>query len=97
MVVLEKILRFPWTGRRSNQLTDAEAPILCPPDSMIQLIGKITCCQKLKANGLKAENEMVRYHQQLNGHKFEQFLGDSGGQRSLVCCSPWGHKESDMT
>ena len=90
MVVLEKILRFPWTGRRSNQLTDAEAPIHCPPDSKIQLIGKITCCEKLKANGLKAE--MVRYHQQLNGHEFEQFLGDSGGQRG-----PWGHKESDMT
>ena len=30
-------------------------------------------------------------------HEFEQTRGDSGGQRSLVCCSPWGHKESDMT
>ena len=31
------------------------------------------------------------------GHASEQSLGDSGGQRSLVCCSPWGHRESDMT
>ena len=33
----------------------------------------------------------------LHGHEFEQTLGDSGGQKSLACCSPWGHKESDMT
>ena len=41
------------------------------------------------------EDEMVRYHHQLNGHKFEQTPGDSRGQRSLVCCSPWGCKDSD--
>ena len=33
----------------------------------------------------------------INGHEFEQSLGDSGGQRSLAYCSPWGHKESDTT
>ena len=33
----------------------------------------------------------------LNGHGFEQALGDGEGQGSLVCCSSWGHKESDMT
>ena len=43
------------------------------------------------------EDEMVGMHHQLNGHAFEQTLGDSGGQRSLVCCSPWGCKELDMT
>ena len=32
-----------------------------------------------------------------NGHEFEQALGVGDGQRSLVCCSPWGHKESDTT
>ena len=36
-------------------------------------------------------------HHQLNGHEFEQVLGDGEGQGSLVCCSPWGRKESDMT
>ena len=41
------------------------------------------------------ENEMVGWHHQLNGHESEQTPGDSGGQRSLACCSPWGRKESD--
>ena len=41
------------------------------------------------------EDEMVGWHHQLNGHEFEQTLGDSKGQESLVCCSPWGCKESD--
>ena len=38
---------------------------------------------------------MVRCHHQLNGHKFELTLGDSEGLGSLVCGSPWGHKELD--
>ena len=40
---------------------------------------------------------MVGWHHQLNGHEFVQTLGDGEGQGSLACCSPWGHKESDMT
>ena len=44
-----------------------------------------------------AENEMVGWHHQLHGHEFEQTLGDSEGQESLVCCSPWGPKEWNMT
>ena len=40
---------------------------------------------------------MVVWHNQLNGNKLEQSLGDSEGQGSLVCCSPWGCKESDTT
>ena len=43
------------------------------------------------------EDEIVQWHHQLNGHEFEQTLGDSGGQGSLVCCRSWGHKESDTT
>ena len=43
------------------------------------------------------EGEMVRWHQRLNGRESEQARGDSEGQGSLVCCSPWGHKESDKT
>ena len=43
------------------------------------------------------ENEMVGWHHQLNGHKFEQALGVGDGQESLACCSPWGRRESDMT
>ena len=39
------------------------------------------------------EDEMGGWHHRLNGHEFEQTLGDSEGQGSLVCCSPWGHKK----
>ena len=44
-----------------------------------------------------AENEMIGWHQGLNGHEFERTPGDSEGQGSLVCCSPWGCKELGMT
>ena len=43
------------------------------------------------------EDVMVGWHHRLNGHEFEQALGVGGGRGSLVCCSSWGHKESDMT
>ena len=43
------------------------------------------------------EDEMVGWYHRLNGHEFEQALGNGEGQGSLVCCSPWGCKESDMT
>ena len=43
------------------------------------------------------EGRMVGWHHRLNGHEFEQALGDDEGQRSLACCSPWGHKELDTT
>ena len=40
---------------------------------------------------------MVRWHHRLNGHEFEQTLGDGNGRGSLACCSPWGGKELDTT
>ena len=40
------------------------------------------------------EDEMVGWHHRLNRHEFEQTLGDGEGQGSLVCSSPWGHKET---
>ena len=43
------------------------------------------------------EDEMGGWHHQLNGHDFEQILGNSEGQGSLACCSPRGYKESGMT
>ena len=42
-----------------------------------------------------AEDEIIRWHHLLNEHEHEQTPGDSGVWRSLVYCSPWGHKESD--
>ena len=43
------------------------------------------------------EDEMVGWHHRLDRHEFEQAPGVGDGQGSLVCCSPWGHKESDTT
>ena len=43
------------------------------------------------------EDEMAGWHYQHNGCESEQALGDGEGQGSLVCCSPWGCKELDMT
>ena len=45
----------------------------------------------------RGQDEMVGWHHQLNGHGFEQASGDSEGQGSLLCFSPWGHKELDTT
>ena len=43
------------------------------------------------------EDEMFGWHHLLNGHEFEQTLGDGEGQGSLVCCNPWGCKELDVS
>ena len=43
------------------------------------------------------EDALVGWHHRLNEHEFEQALGDNEGQGSLVCCSPWACKDSDMT
>ena len=43
------------------------------------------------------EDEMLGWHNQLDGHEFKQTPRVSDGQGNLACCSPWGHKESDMT
>ena len=40
---------------------------------------------------------MVGWYHRLDGHEFEQALGDGDGQASLACHSPWGSKELDMT
>ena len=78
--------------------TDAEAevPRLWPPGAKNWLIGKDPDAGKDWRQEEKGttEDEMVRWHHQLSGHEFEQSSpGDGEKQRSLVCCSPWGHKE----
>ena len=79
--------------------TKAEAPVLWPPDLKNWFIGKDCAAGNDWGQEEKGatEDEMVGWHHWLNGHEFEQTLGDSAGQGSLVCCSLWGHKESDMT
>ena len=45
----------------------------------------------------RTEDEMAGWHHQLDGHEFEWTPGVSDGQGGLICCNPWGHKESDTT
>ena len=81
--------------------TDAEAetPILWPPDVKNQLTGKDPDVGKDRRQEEKGAtgDEMLGWHHWLNEHEFEQAPRDGEGQGSLVCCSPWGHKDSDMT
>ena len=57
-----------------------------------------SCCEKLRGGGEGGqEKETVGWHHWLDGHKFEQILGDDEGQGSLTCCSPWDPKESQTT
>ena len=78
---------------------EAEAPILWPPEAKSWLICKVTDTRKdwRQEEKRMTEDEMVGWHHQLDGHEFELTPGDSEGEWSLECCSPWGHKESDMT
>ena len=81
--------------------TDAEAetPILWRPDVKNWLIGKDPDAGKDWRQEEKGTtvNEMVGWHHWHVGHEFEQGLGVGDGQGGLLCCSPWGRKESDMT
>ena len=86
----------PWifTGR-----TDTEAPMFWPPDVKSKLIGKNPDAGKDWRQEEKGatEDEMVGWHQQLNGYEFKQTLWDVEGQGSLACYSLWGCNESDKT
>ena len=77
----------------------AETPILWPPDAKNWLIVKDLDAGKDWRQEEKGttEDEMIRWHHQLNGHEFEQAPGVADGQGSLASCSPWGRKELDMT
>ena len=79
--------------------SEAETPILWPPDVKNWLIGKVPDTQKDRRQEEKGMTEvkMVGWHHQLDGHEFEQTPSVADGQGGLVCCSPWGHKDSDMT
>ena len=79
--------------------TDAEAPVLWPPDAESWLIWKDPDAGKdweQEETGT-TEDEMVGWHHWLDGHEFEQTPGDGERQGSLACCRSWGLKESDTT
>ena len=79
---------------------EAETPILWPPDAKNWFIWKdsfdVGKDWRQEEKGM-TKDEMVGWHHQLNWHELEQALGVAEGQGSLVCCSPWGCKGSDMT
>ena len=105
-------MRVPWTARRSNQLILKEMnPEYSLEGLMLKLklqyfgllmrradlLEKILMLGKIESRRRKgAEDEMVGRHHQLKRHESEQTPGESEGQRSLVCCSPQGHR-SDTT
>ena len=93
-----RLLRVPWTARRSNQSILKEISPDLAPWSKELTHWKRPDAEKdwrQKEKGV-AEGEMVKWNHWLNGHNFQQITGDSGGQRSLGCYSPWGRKEWDL-
>ena len=104
-VVLEKTLESPLDCKEIKPVncegtqswiligrTDAEAPIIWPPDVKNWLTGKDPDAGKNWRQEEKGttEDEMVGWHHWFDGHEFEQALEDGEGQGGLLCCSPWG-------
>ena len=108
-----RLLRVPWTSRRSNQsnlkeispgcslvgLMLTETPILWPPGAKSWLIWEDPDVGKDWGQEEKGttEDEMVGWHHWLYGHGFGWTPGVGDGQGGLACCSSWGRKESDTT
>ena len=107
-----RVLRVPWTAKRSNKSILKEiCPEYSLKGLTLKLqyfghlmwslwlIGKDLITRKdwrQEEKGM-TEDEMVGWHHWLNGHEFEQTLGDGERQGSLACCSPWGCKEFAKT
>ena len=106
-------MRVPWIARRSNQSILKETnPEYSLEGLMLKLklqylghlMQRANSLEKTlmlgKIEGMKRsgrQDEMIGWHHRLSGHELGQTLRDGEGQGSLACCSPWGHKESDMT
>ena len=105
-----RLLRVPWIVKRSNQsilkeispeysiegpMLKLKLPIFWPPHVKRWLTGKDPDAAKnwSQEKGI-TEDEIVRWH---DGQDFEQAWRVGDGQGSLMCCSTWGHKESDTT
>ena len=78
---------------------EAESPILWPSDAQNWLLRKDPDAGKDWREEEKGttEDEMIGWHHWLDGHEFEQALGDGEGQGNLACCHSWCHNERDMT
>ena len=113
IVLLEKILESPLDDREVKSVnpkrsqprkfigrtdSEAETPILWPPDENSWLTGKdLDAGKDWRQKKRVAEDEMAGEHHWLSGHKSKQTPGDSEGQGSLAFCSPWGRSELDTT
>ena len=107
-----RLLRVPWTPRRSNQSILKEISPGCSLEGLMLKLKLQSLATDAKSwliikdpyagkdwrwEKRTKEDEMVGWHHLLNGYEFEQALGDGEGQASLACYSPWSCKESDMT
>ena len=105
-----RLLRVPWTARRSNQSILKEISPGCSLEGLESWSWNSntlsTWCEELthfpdagkdwRQKGT-TEDEMAGWHHRLNGHESEWTLGDGEGQGGLACCDSWGLRESDMT
>ena len=94
-----RLLRVPWTARRSNQSILKETPILWPPHVKSWLIGKDSDAGRdwgQEENGT-TEDETGGWHHWLNGRESEWTPGVGDGQGGLACCDSWGRKELHTT
>ena len=108
-----RLLRVPWTARRSNQSTLKEISPGCSLEGLMlswnskyfgHLMWRADSLEKTlmlgKIEGRRRRgrpDDMVGWHHWLNGHGCGWTQGVGDGQGGLVCCGSWGHNESDMT
>ena len=108
-----RLLRVPWTARRSNQpILEEISPGISLEGLMLKLklqyfghlirswlIGKDSAAGRDWGQEEKGmtEDEMAGWHHQLDGHEFEWTPGDGDGQGGLACCDSWGCKQLDTT
>ena len=107
-----RLLRVPWTARSDQSILKEISPEYSLEGLILKLkrqyfghlmwradsLEKTLMLEKIEGRRRRGrQDEMIEWHHQLNGHEFEQTLGDSEVQGSLACCSPWRYKESDTT
>ena len=108
-----RLLRVPWTARRSNQSILKEISPGCSLEGLMlklklyyfgYLMRRVDSLEKTDTGSDwgqeekgTTEDEMAGWHHQLDGHAFEWTLGVGDGQGGLACCISWGRKESDTT
>ena len=108
-----RLLRVPWTARRSNQSIQKEISPGCSLEGLmlklkLQYFGhlmwraesfeKTLMLGKIEGGRRRGwQDEITGWHHRLDGHGFGWTLGVGDGQGGLACCSSWGRKESDMT